>query len=323
MSTAVQPAEAQPIAPANPRTNLVVSSLIGAVFVLGGLLLAGYVIPNLWDRSVAPGLKSLGGFFNDFLRIVAQLAAVVAVIYAGTRLAGSNPPKGLRGGIFLCVSVIITVFFLVRAVGMILDASSFGPYVTLAVLAALVFASYKYLLSNRATKAMHSLEDQGWFYTHTFKRTQGLKVRRWTIIGILIIGWTGAFALNNSMTPGNWTLPMPFGIPVFTPLTAIHYAAPFLLVVGTFWFAWRLVNMPTFGDFLIATEAEMNKVSWSTRRRLYQDTIVVLVTLAIMTLFLFVVDMFWGWLLSRSIVGVLPSKTDLPPSQNATQKLSW
>jgi len=72
---------------------------------------------------------------------------------------------------------------------------------------------------------------------------------------------------------------------------------------------------------LIATEAEMNKVSWSTRRRLYQDTIVVLVTLAIMTLFLFVVDMFWGWLLSRSIVGVLPSKTDLPPSR--TQKLSW
>ena len=31
-------------------------------------------------------------------------------------------------------------------------------------------------------------------------------------------------------------------------------------------------------DFLIATEAEMNKVSWTTRKRLVKDTIVVLVT---------------------------------------------
>ncbi len=33
------------------------------------------------------------------------------------------------------------------------------------------------------------------------------------------------------------------------------------------WLCFRLVNMPRFADFLIAVEAEMNKVSWPTRPR--------------------------------------------------------
>ena len=50
------------------------------------------------------------------------------------------------------------------------------------------------------------------------------------------------------------------------------------------WRAWRgMVNFPAFADFLIATEAEMNKVSWTTRKRLVQDTIVVLTTVVLMT----------------------------------------
>ena len=73
--------------------------------------------------------------------------------------------------------------------------------------------------------------------------------------------------------------------------------------------AWRAVNMPVFADFLVATEAEMNKVSWSSRRRLAQDTIVVLVTCLILTAFLLLVDLFWGWLLSRSFIGVLPPRS--------------
>ncbi len=63
--------------------------------------------------------------------------------------------------------------------------------------------------------------------------------------------------------------------------------------------------MPVFADFLIATEAEMNKVSWTTRRRLIQDTIVVLVTVFLMTMFLFLVDIMWIQILSWPYVGVL------------------
>jgi len=69
--------------------------------------------------------------------------------------------------------------------------------------------------------------------------------------------------------------------------------------------AWRVVNWPVFADFLIATEAELNKVSWTTRKRLVQDTIVVLMTLVLMAVFLFVVDVAWGRILSWRPIGVL------------------
>ena len=65
------------------------------------------------------------------------------------------------------------------------------------------------------------------------------------------------------------------------------------------------MNVPTFADFLIATEAEMNKVSWTTRKRLMQDTIVVLVTVFLFTMFLFVVDIIWIKVLSAPYIQVL------------------
>ena len=43
------------------------------------------------------------------------------------------------------------------------------------------------------------------------------------------------------------------------------------------------------------------------KKRLAQDTVVVLTTTLLLTLFLLVVDLFWGWLLSRRVVGVLPA----------------
>ncbi len=89
---------------------------------------------------------------------------------------------------------------------------------------------------------------------------------------------------------------------------AANFTFPLLLLLVTLWGAWRAVNVPLFGDFLIATEAEMNKVSWTTRKRLVQDTIVVLVFLALLTVFLLVIDLFWSWLLSLEFIGVLPPK---------------
>ncbi len=98
---------------------------------------------------------------------------------------------------------------------------------------------------------------------------------------------------------------------------------PLLLIALTIWVAWRAVNMPTFAEFLIATEAEMNKVSWTTRRRLAQDTAVVLITTFLMTLFLFVVDIFWGWLLSRQTVGVLPPRATDKGKAGQVQEAHW
>jgi len=106
-----------------------------------------------------------------------------------------------------------------------------------------------------------------------------------------------------------------------TLLPGVKFTLPLLLLVLTIWLAWRVVNLPTFGDFLIATEAELNKVSWTTRARLWQDTLVVLTTMLLMALFLFVVDIAWGKILSWNPIGVLQVKqTTEKPKDEANLK---
>jgi preprotein translocase SecE subunit len=95
---------------------------------------------------------------------------------------------------------------------------------------------------------------------------------------------------------------------------------PVLLALAALWFAWRVVNYPTFADFLIATEAEMNKVSWTTRKRLVQDTIVVLVTVALLTVFLFFVDILWIKILSWKPIEVLRIDTTTQQAPTSSEK---
>ena len=57
--------------------------------------------------------------------------------------------------------------------------------------------------------------------------------------------------------------------------------------------------------------------------RLGQDTVVVLVTTLLLTVFLLVVDLFWGWLLSRETVGVLPSRSATKERQAAEKPVDW
>src|SRR5205823_12945818 len=61
---------------------------------------------------------------------------------------------------------------------------------------------------------------------------------------------------------------MPVGrmhLATFTLLPHLKFTLPILILAAAMWFAWRVVNQPVFADFLIATEAELNKVSWTTR----------------------------------------------------------
>jgi preprotein translocase SecE subunit len=104
-----------------------------------------------------------------------------------------------------------------------------------------------------------------------------------------------------------------------TLLPQLRFSLPLLLLALTFWIAWRLVNFPAFADFLIATEAELNKVSWTSRKKLVQDTIVVLITVFMMTVFLFVADVVWSKLLQG--IGVLQPPP--PEATKANQELPW
>ena len=98
---------------------------------------------------------------------------------------------------------------------------------------------------------------------------------------------------------------------------------PILLVVAGLWLAYRVVNIPVFADFLVATEAEINKVSWASRKSLVQDTIVVLVTVFLFTVFLLVVDVAWGWLLSNRWVNVLQVNNERPAQTQTVEEQDW
>lgn len=66
---------------------------------------------------------------------------------------------------------------------------------------------------------------------------------------------------------------------------------------------YYLLNKPKIADFMIATEAEMKKVNWPTRREVVGATVVVIAGTLLMCLLLFVVDLLFGWIFLE--IGIL------------------
>jgi len=82
-------------------------------------------------------------------------------------------------------------------------------------------------------------------------------------------------------------------------------AALFVAVVGiAAW--WYFGRNPRSVDFLIATEGEMKKVNWSTRREIIGSTQVVVLTMLIISGFCFVCDLAFATLMR--LIGVLDSQ---------------
>jgi preprotein translocase SecE subunit len=319
MATAVEPSSA----PSTPRKtlSLPIASLLGAIYVVAVLAVISYLLPMIWVEHVSPRIRDN---FLDWVFWLPTLALVTGgLFWFGTRLASDNVPVGTRGGIFLILVTATVIFLIVREFALAFDGAA-GQVVGGIIGLVLLFFAVRLFTGPTGMRWMVSLEEQGWFSTHQYKRSLGLRVRRLTILGILLIGSSGAYTLwFQGLLPNQWTMTMPFGL---EPIVVMNNAAeviPALLFLLTLWIAWRAVNVPTFAEFLIATEAEMNKVSWTTRKRLAQDTVVVLITTLLLTIFLLVVDLFWGWLLSSRYVGVLPSATPTPEKAGQFQEVKW
>lgn len=336
MSTAAA-APAPPIQPATGSApSLLIGSILGSVIILAGFVAAGFA------AEAVPASTP----YLEVARTTVYLLVVGAAIAVGGFLAGRNPVRGVSGGIILTVSIVIATAFVAAAFAANFKDGVVGPTLTGVTLAAGGFAVFRVLTSQQGIGWCQAIDEQGWASTHSHKRSQGLMVRRCTMIGILVLGITGAVALFNAdpfkpasktgqaaaapaeqsaaelLAPLNY--PVPFTDKVLPLVPVARIALPALIALLSVWVAWRAVNVPPFGDFLIATEAEMNKVSWTPRKRLIQDTLVVLVFLALLTLFLFVIDVFWGWMLSLKFIGVLPSKADQAvEAANAAGKLDW
>ncbi len=115
-----------------------------------------------------------------------------------------------------------------------------------------------------------------------YKPEQGKWTRRGTFIGAGLIALWGAWSLYDRLRGfegESWQLLITPGIPL---------AVAVILVV----IAWRIsfVNRKT-SDFMIATEGEMKKVSWSSKREVIGSTKVVIVFTILLAILLFVVDL--------------------------------
>jgi len=150
------------------------------------------------------------------------------------------------------------------------------------------------------------------FHVGLYKRTQGRITRQVTFSAVAVAVMAGLWQLYATLDagvvewPGTWM--EAWGMAQNDALEAgirqgLIYGLPFALLLLGCWAAYRLVNVPGFADFLIAVEAEMNKVSWPTRGELYRSSIVVLVTIFALAAILFVFDFIWRTIFTH--VGIL------------------
>jgi len=129
------------------------------------------------------------------------------------------------------------------------------------------------------------------FHLGLYKPNQGRMVRRVTWASLAAAVALGAWRLSTYLVQSS---PM------------LQIGVPVLLAAVGIWIAFRGVNMPRFADFLIAVEAEVNKVSWPSRGELFRSTVVVLITIAILVFVLYGYDIIWSLLLRA--LGVVASK---------------
>ncbi|MDB5300084.1 MAG: preprotein translocase, SecE subunit [Phycisphaerales bacterium] len=142
--------------------------------------------------------------------------------------------------------------------------------------------------------------DRGTGFFTIYKKGQGYWTRMGTVIGL---GLVCAFTAYNLYAYIPTFLPSPSGTSpaevkasqVLHTQIALAVAGGFVL--GFFLLCWKLMNKPTNVDFLIATDSEMKKVNWTSRKELIGSTKVVVIFMFLVALFLFGVDQIFGVLM--------------------------
>ena len=137
------------------------------------------------------------------------------------------------------------------------------------------------------------------FSNSVYKPNQGRIVRQLTALTIWIIAGLGCWAMYSSLRGGlDSTASLIPGL----KNSFLIAGAPAITFLAGLWFGYRVVNWPRFADFLIAVEAEMNKVTWPSKEELIRASIVVMFTIFFLAMALFMFDVVWQQFFN--IVGV-------------------
>jgi len=146
-----------------------------------------------------------------------------------------------------------------------------------------------------------------------YKKGQGYWTRIGTVIGIALVTVFTAYNLfvyiptflpttkpDAGSTPDQQAIIFQHAETVHTRIAA-GVSAGFLLgcVLLGFW----VTNKPTNVDFLIATDSEMKKVNWTSRKDLIASTKIVIIFMFSVAIFLFVADILFTYLFH--FIGVL------------------
>ncbi|QDT01548.1 preprotein translocase subunit SecE [Adhaeretor mobilis] len=128
----------------------------------------------------------------------------------------------------------------------------------------------------------------GMFNTSRYKRSQGKVARQVTLFSLAAIFAAGAWLMSERNSGGDATW---------------QYLIPAVIAAVGFWVAYRIVNLPSFADFLISVEAEMNKVSWPSRGELYRASLVVIIVIFLLVSILFGYDLILDYLM-KTFLGI-------------------
>jgi preprotein translocase subunit SecE len=128
-----------------------------------------------------------------------------------------------------------------------------------------------------------------------YKRSQGRITRQVTFAALAIAFALGFLRLHQTLYYSDLVGMKFFGL---------SFWLPGILCLAGWWASYRVVNMPSFADFLIAVEAEVNKVSWPTRSELVRASMVVLICIIFLAMVLFAYDIIWQWFF-RNVLHIL------------------
>jgi preprotein translocase SecE subunit len=134
------------------------------------------------------------------------------------------------------------------------------------------------------------------FFT-IYKKGQGYWTRMGTAICAAALGAAVSWQVYENIWP---RLP---GDPRHARNIALAISVAIFLVYA--FFAWKYINKPASVDFLIATDSEMKKVNWTSRKELIGSTKIVILFMFAIAISLFLIDIVFGYFFY--LIGVLKS----------------
>ncbi len=184
--------------------RMAVASLAGTAYALGTLGIAFYLLPSLWPADNAAGIT---------LRGLVQLVVLGGLIVFGVRMLGPKTAVGVRAGIFVGLVGVLLIVLLTRWASLWIEYFSFqrglfgpsvGAVLTAIVGLALLALGVRFFLRPGSEKFLRRLEEQGWFSAKPYKPLQGVRVRRGTIFGILLLVGAGIWTMlaHNTLRRG-------------------------------------------------------------------------------------------------------------------------